>query len=29
MPELPGISAYLSALEERILGQRLEHVRIC
>ena len=28
MPELPDISAYLSALEERIVGQRLEHVRI-
>jgi formamidopyrimidine-DNA glycosylase len=28
MPELPDISAYLSALEERIVGQLLEHVRI-
>jgi formamidopyrimidine-DNA glycosylase len=28
MPELPDISAYLSALEERIVGQPLEHVRI-
>jgi formamidopyrimidine-DNA glycosylase len=28
MPELPDISAYLSALEPRILGQPLEHVRI-
>ena len=28
MPELPDISAYLSALEERILGQPLERVRI-
>ena len=28
MPELPDISAYLSALEERIIGQPLEHVRI-
>jgi formamidopyrimidine-DNA glycosylase len=28
MPELPGISAYLAALEERIAGQPLEHVRI-
>src|SRR6202161_1807881 len=28
MPELPDISAYLSALEERIVGQSLEHVRI-
>ena len=27
MPELPDISAYLTALEARILGQRLEHVR--
>jgi len=28
VPELPDISAYLTALEERILGQRLEQVRI-
>jgi len=28
MPELPDISAYLSALELRIVGQPLEHVRI-
>ena len=28
MPELPDISAYLTALEPRILGQRLEHVRL-
>jgi formamidopyrimidine-DNA glycosylase len=28
MPELPDISAYLSALEERIVGQRLEGVRL-
>jgi formamidopyrimidine-DNA glycosylase len=28
MPELPDISAYLTALEERIVGQPLEHVRI-
>jgi formamidopyrimidine-DNA glycosylase len=28
MPELPDISAYLSALEERIVGQPLEQVRI-
>jgi formamidopyrimidine-DNA glycosylase len=28
MPELPDISAYLGALEERIVGQPLEHVRI-
>jgi formamidopyrimidine-DNA glycosylase len=28
MPELPDISAYLSALEQRIVGQPLEHVRI-
>lgn len=28
MPELPDISAYLTALEERILGQRLTQVRI-
>ena len=28
MPELPDIAAYLHALEPRILGKRLEHVRI-
>jgi formamidopyrimidine-DNA glycosylase len=28
MPELPDISAYIKALEARILGQRLERVRI-
>ena len=28
MPELPDITAYLSALETRILGQRLEQVRL-
>ena len=28
MPELPDISAYIMALEARILGQRLERVRI-
>jgi formamidopyrimidine-DNA glycosylase len=28
MPELPDISAYLTALEPRILGQTLEHVRL-
>src|SRR5579864_9087758 len=28
MPELPDISAYLSALEPRIVGQPLERVRI-
>ena len=28
MPELPDISAYISALESRILGQPLEHVRV-
>ena len=28
MPELPDISAYITALESRILGQRLEHVRL-
>jgi formamidopyrimidine-DNA glycosylase len=27
MPELPDITAYLSALEPRILGKKLEHVR--
>jgi formamidopyrimidine-DNA glycosylase len=28
MPELPDIAAYISALEARILGQPLEHVRL-
>lgn len=28
MPELPDITAYLTALEPRILNQRLEHLRI-
>jgi formamidopyrimidine-DNA glycosylase len=28
MPELPDIAAYITALEARILGQPLEHVRI-
>ncbi|HEX4003733.1 MAG TPA: DNA-formamidopyrimidine glycosylase family protein [Candidatus Acidoferrales bacterium] len=28
MPELPDISAYISALEPRIVGQRLERVRL-
>lgn len=28
MPELPDIAAYLSALEERILGETLLHVRL-
>lgn len=28
MPELPDIAAYISALEARIIGQPLEHVRI-
>ncbi|HLH35858.1 MAG TPA: DNA-formamidopyrimidine glycosylase family protein [Alloacidobacterium sp.] len=28
MPELPDIAAYISALEARIVGQPLEHVRI-
>jgi formamidopyrimidine-DNA glycosylase len=28
MPELPDIAAYLSALEPRIVGQRLERVRL-
>ena len=28
MPELPDIAAYLSALEPRIVGQPLEHVRL-
>ncbi|MGH9503039.1 MAG: Fpg/Nei family DNA glycosylase [Terriglobales bacterium] len=28
MPELPDIAAYLTALERRIVGQRIEHVRL-
>ncbi len=28
MPELPDITAYIGALEQRILGQRLERVRL-
>lgn len=28
MPELPDISAYITALEARILGQTLQHVRL-
>ena len=28
MPELPDIAAYISALEPRIVGQTLEHVRL-
>src|SRR6476661_7117379 len=28
MPELPDITVYIDALEERILGQRLEGIRI-
>ena len=28
MPELPDIAAYISALEDRIVGQPLEHVRL-
>lgn len=28
MPELPDIAAYISALESRILGQPLQHVRL-
>jgi len=28
MPELPDISAYISALEPRIVGQRLERIRL-
>jgi formamidopyrimidine-DNA glycosylase len=28
MPELPDITAYLSALEPRIVGQPIEHVRV-
>jgi formamidopyrimidine-DNA glycosylase len=28
MPELPDIAAYMTALEPRIVGQRIEHVRL-
>lgn len=28
MPELPDISAYITALEARVLGQKLQHVRL-
>lgn len=28
MPELPDISAYITALESRVVGQTLEHVRL-
>ena len=28
MPELPDITAYITALEARIVGQRIEHVRL-
>src|ERR1700687_2463495 len=28
MPELPDIAAYISALAPRIVGQRIEHVRL-
>jgi len=28
MPELPDISAYIAALEPRVLGQPLEHIRV-
>src|SRR5579864_6775749 len=28
MPELPDITAYISALEARILGQPLQHIRL-
>ena len=28
VPELPDISAYIFALEKRVLGQKLEHVRL-
>jgi formamidopyrimidine-DNA glycosylase len=28
MPELPDISAYIAALEARIMGQTLEHIRV-
>ena len=28
MPELPDIAAYISALEPRVVGKPLEHVRL-
>jgi formamidopyrimidine-DNA glycosylase len=28
MPELPDISAYISALKDRIVGERIEHIRL-
>lgn len=28
MPELPDISAYINALEQRIVGERLQHIRL-
>src|SRR5947208_14015028 len=28
MPELPDISAYITALESRIIGEPIEHVRV-
>src|SRR6202046_809319 len=28
MPELPDIAAYISALEPRIVGQPIEHIRL-
>src|SRR5260221_4440468 len=28
MPELPDIAAYISALESRIVGQPLQHIRL-
>jgi formamidopyrimidine-DNA glycosylase len=28
MPELPDLAAYISALERRIVGQRIEHIRL-
>jgi formamidopyrimidine-DNA glycosylase len=28
MPELPDIAAYISALEPRVVGQRIEHIRL-
>src|SRR5258708_12800351 len=28
MPELPDVTVYIEALESRVLGHRLEHVRL-
>ena len=28
MPELPDITAYITAIEDRVLGQTLERVRL-